>query len=84
MSRLNADAAAEREVGGAREALAGGRDLGARLAASAGEYVADEAQLLVRPAATAVFSGEVDTLRDDLARLQKRIELLERRAQPGR
>lgn len=84
LSRLIGDAAAERVVGGARAALAGGRDLGARLAASAGEYAADEAQLLVRPAATAVFSDEVDTLRDDLARLQKRIELLERRAQPGR
>lgn len=84
LSRLIGDAAAERVVGGARAALAGGRDLGARLAASAGEYVADEAQLLVRPAATSAFADEVDALRDDLARLQKRVELLARKAQPGR
>ncbi len=84
LSRLIGDAAAERVVGGARAAWAGGRDLGARLAASASEYAADEAQLLVRPAAAAAFADEVDTLRDDLARLQKRLELLERKAQPIR
>ncbi|MFZ5507067.1 MAG: ubiquinone biosynthesis accessory factor UbiJ, partial [Pseudomonadota bacterium] len=84
LSRLIGDAAAERVVGGARAAWAGGRDLGARLAASASEYAADEARLLVRPAATAAFADEVDTLRDDLARLQKRLELLERKAQPIR
>lgn len=84
LSRLIGDAAAERVVGGVRSALAGGRDLGARFAMSAGEYVADEVQLLVRPAATAAFSDEVDILRDDLARLQKRVELLARKAQAGR
>lgn len=80
LSRLIGDAPAERVVGGARAALRTGRDLGDRMAASAGEYLADEAALLVRPADTAAFAQGVDALRDDLARLQKRIARLERPA----
>ena len=37
--------------------------------------------MLIRPAASAAFASDVDTLRDDYSRLQKRIELLERSAQ---
>lgn len=83
LSRLVGDAAAERLVGAARSVQALGNDLAARLATATSEYVADEAQMLVRPAAAESFAGGVDTLRDDVARLQKRLELLERAIPPG-
>lgn len=79
LSRVVGDVAAERIVGAAKDTLARGNDLAMRLAASTAEYVADEAGMLVRPAVAAPFAGDIDTLRDDVARLQKRIELLEGR-----
>lgn len=79
LSRLVGDVAAERLVAGARGALSAGRDLGDRLLASTGEYIADEANIVMRRAAITDFSTEVDVLRDDSARLQKRLEALERR-----
>ena len=78
LSRLVGDVAAERLVAGARGALSAGRDLGDRLLASTGEYIADEANIVMRRAAITDFSTEVDVLRDDSARLQKRLEALER------
>lgn len=78
LSRLVGDVAAERLVAGARGALSAGRDLGDRLLTSTGEYVADEANIVMRRAAITDFSNEVDVLRDDSARLQKRLEALER------
>jgi ubiquinone biosynthesis protein UbiJ len=80
ISRLLGDAAAERLVGAARSTLASGRDLAARLTASTSEYVADEAAMVMRSDAVESFASSVDTLRDDQARLQKRIEQLERSA----
>ncbi len=71
------DVAAERLVGAVRSAVMTGNDLAARFIASSSEYVADEAQLLVRPADAASLGDDVDTLRDDVARLHKRLELLE-------
>ncbi len=84
LSRVVGDVAAERIVGAAKDTLSRGNDMAARLATSAAEYVADEAGMLVRPSVAAPLAGDIDTLRDDVARLQKRIELLERRriAQP--
>ena len=79
LSRVVGDVAAERIVGAAKDTLARGNDLAARLATAAAEYVADEAGMLVRPSVAAPLAGDIDTLRDDVARLQKRIELLERR-----
>lgn len=78
LSRLVGDVAAERLVAGARGALSAGRNLGDRLLTSTGEYVADEANIVMRRAAITEFSNEVDVLRDDSARLQKRLEALER------
>lgn len=78
LSRLVGDVAAERLVAGARGALSAGCDLGDRLLTSTGEYVADEANIVMRRAAITDFSNEVDVLRDDSARLQKRLEALER------
>lgn len=85
LSRLIGDVAAERLVVTGRSVLATGNDLAGRLASSATEYVADEAQILVRPGHSHAFAAGVDTLRDDLSRLQKRIERLERtKDQPAR
>ncbi len=78
LSRLVGDVAAERLVAGARGALSAGRDLGDRLLTSTSEYIADEANIVMRRAAITDFSNEVDVLRDDSARLQKRLEALER------
>jgi ubiquinone biosynthesis accessory factor UbiJ len=83
LSHVIGDVAAERVVGGARAALALGNDLASRLASSATEYVADEARMLVRPHQCATFSNDVDTLRDDVARLQKRVEMLQRKGVQG-
>lgn len=80
LSRVVGDVAAERLVGAARSALATGSDLASRFASAGSEYVADEARMLVRPAASESFTSDVDILRDDFSRLQKRIEQLERTA----
>ncbi|WP_018412683.1 ubiquinone biosynthesis accessory factor UbiJ [Methyloversatilis thermotolerans] len=79
LSRVVGDPLAERMVGTASQVAAGVRDLGGRMASALGEYAADEAGLLLRPSALSTFSDRVDTLRDDLARLEKRISRLERR-----
>jgi ubiquinone biosynthesis protein UbiJ len=81
LSRMVGDVAAERMVGTAHSLLSASGDLANRFANAGSEYVADEAQMLIRPAASVAFASDVDTLRDDFSRLQKRIELLERRAQ---
>lgn len=81
LSRLVGDVAAERMVGGARLMVSAGGDLANRFASAGSEYVADEAQMLIRPSASTAFASDVDTLRDDFSRLQKRIERLEGRAQ---
>ncbi len=47
-----------------------------RLAANAGEYASAESGLLAGKESIAAFAAEVDALRDDLARLEKRIQRL--------
>jgi ubiquinone biosynthesis protein UbiJ len=81
LSRVVGDVAAERMLGSARSVLSSGGDLVSRFIGAGSEYVADEAHLLIRPAAAAAFASNVDTLRDDFSRLQKRIESVERRSQ---
>lgn len=80
LSHVVGDVAAERLMSAARSALTTSRDLASRFTNASSEYVADEAQLLIRPATSQSFTSEVDTLRDDFSRLQKRIEQLERTA----
>jgi ubiquinone biosynthesis protein UbiJ len=79
LSRVLGDPLAERMVGAASQVAAGVRDLGGRMASAIGEYAADEAGVLLRPAAVAALGDEVDALRDDAARLEKRIARLESR-----
>lgn len=49
------------------------------LAESTSEYLTEEQPLLVRTADVEAFANEVDALRDDLARLEKRADRLEPR-----
>lgn len=80
LSRVFGDVAAERMVRAARSMRATGGDLMSRLAQAGAEYAADEARVLIRPAASTSFTCDVDILRDDCSRMQKRIEQLERAA----
>lgn len=52
------------------------REIAARLAANISEFVVDEEALVVRPLVISGFCNEIDRLRDDLARLEKRISRL--------
>nr|MCU0803913.1 sterol-binding protein [Burkholderiales bacterium] len=55
------------------------RDAGERLARNFAEYFTEENPLLARPAEVRRFGEDVDALRDDVERLEKRIaRLLER------
>ena len=51
-------------------------DMASRFAANLTEFVVDEEGLVVRPAVISGFCNEVDRLRDDLARLEKRMSRL--------
>lgn len=76
LSKLVGDAAAAQLAAGARGAL---REIGTahgKLAANVSEYLLEENPLLVRPRSIDAFSDAVRTLRDDLARLEKRVERL--------
>ena len=52
------------------------REAATRLAENLVEYWTEEQPLLARPADVEKFCRDVDTLRDDAARLEKRIERL--------
>jgi ubiquinone biosynthesis protein UbiJ len=78
LARLIGDAAAVRIVGLLRAALAQAQDNAARLARTAVDYFVAENPMLVERGAVEDFSREVARLRDDVERLTKRIELLER------
>lgn len=79
LSHLTGDIAAH-EIGRAVRAV--GRE-GERMGRSArdnlSEYLTEEARLLPHRFEVEDFLGEVDTLRDDVARLEARIALLEKR-----
>ncbi|GAB3625203.1 sterol-binding protein [Pandoraea terrae] len=78
LSRWVGDAAAHRITESGRAAVAGVRRTGGAAARTLADYLVEEHPLLVaRPRLTA-FTGEVARLRDDLARLEKRLERLER------
>jgi len=61
---------------GGKAVAAWQRDAALRLAESLAEYWTEEQPLLARPADVGSFCRNVDTLRDDVARLEKRIEQL--------
>jgi ubiquinone biosynthesis protein UbiJ len=78
LSRVLGDIPAHQMMRFARAFTAWGREAGKRFAQTTGAYFVDESPTLVRRDAAETVSRDVATLRDDSARLEKRIELLER------
>lgn len=70
------DIAARRMVMGARSALDAAKSLQRSVSENAAEYFLEENPMLMRPQAIAGFTQDVTRLRDDVARLSKRIEKL--------
>jgi ubiquinone biosynthesis protein UbiJ len=70
------DVPAHRLVREASASLSRKQEALKRLGANVAEFIADEEELLVRPPPLASYCSEVDRLRDDLARLEKRIARL--------
>lgn len=78
LAQFVGDAAAVRIMGLLRAAVAQAQDNAERLARTAADYFVAENPLLVARGEVEDFSREVARLRDDVERLAKRIELLER------
>lgn len=81
LSKLFGDIAATKMVAGAKAALQTAKATQRALAENIAEYLLEEKPMLVRPQAVMDFGGDVAKLRDDVERLQKRIEKLEGRRQ---
>ena len=73
LSRLVGDIAAHRIATGARELASWQRQATRNLAENLAEYFTQEQPLIARRDAITGFSGDVDRLRDDVARLEKRV-----------
>ena len=76
LSRVFGDIVAHRLASGGKALAAWHGDTALRLAESFAEYWTEEQPLLARPADVEKVCRKVDTLRDDVARLEKRIERL--------
>jgi len=76
LSKIVGDIAAHRIVAGAHELAGWQRRAALNLAENLAEYFTEEQPLIARRAAIADFSTEVALLRDDAARLEKRLEKL--------
>ncbi|WP_420105282.1 ubiquinone biosynthesis accessory factor UbiJ [Herbaspirillum huttiense] len=79
LSRVVGDVAATRIVSGARCLFDAARTTQRKLTENLAEYFLEEQPMLIRPRQLQDFSADVVRLRDDLERLSKRIEKLERR-----
>lgn len=77
LAPLLGDAAAHRLHTLGRDALAGLAQAFSALGHNAGEYAVEEAELMARGVDVARFNREVDTLADDVARLEARLRRLE-------
>lgn len=80
LSKVFGDVLAQRMVTEGRRFAAWNREAAERLAQNFAEYWIEEQPLLARPADVRQFLADADQLRDDLARLEKRIEILARKA----
>lgn len=78
LSKLIGDAAAHRVTETGRAAVAGVRRTGKTVARSLADYLVEENPMLVARPRLDDMTAEIGRLRDDLARLEKRIEKLER------
>ena len=79
LSKVFGDVVAERMVREGRRFVSWNKDAAEKLAQNLGEYLVEEQPLLARPAEVRRFLDEADKLRDDLARLEKRVEALSRK-----
>jgi ubiquinone biosynthesis protein UbiJ len=77
LSRVFGDVLAHRLAGAGRDFFAWQREAGLRTAQNFAEYWTEEQPLIARRDDLADFSHAVDTLRDDVERLEKRIEILQ-------
>lgn len=77
IARITGGILAHRLMQGAQSLHATARDAAARLQETVSAFLLDEDPTLVRRAAAQQFAREVSTLRDDVARLEKRLERLE-------
>ncbi|APD13333.1 ubiquinone biosynthesis accessory factor UbiJ [Pandoraea pulmonicola] len=82
LSRIVGDAAAHRVTETGKAAVAGVRRTGDTLARSLADYLVEENPMLVARPRLDAMRAEIGTLRDDLARLEKRIEKFERARDP--
>ncbi|MDN3577947.1 hypothetical protein QWZ03_14335 [Chitinimonas viridis] len=82
LARVVGDIPAHRMATWARELVGDPRRIARNLAEATQEYLQEEARLLATRPATAHFVAQVDTLRDDVARLEKRLQRLERPTTP--
>lgn len=76
LARVIGDVPAHRFLREASASLSRKRDAVKRLGANVSEFIVDEEALVVRPRLLASYCSDVDQLRDDLARLEKRIARL--------
>jgi ubiquinone biosynthesis protein UbiJ len=80
LSKVFGDVVAERMVREGKRFAAWNLEAAEKLAQNFSEYLIEEQPLLARPADVRQFLADADQLRDDLARLEKRIDLLARKA----
>lgn len=80
LSQVFGDVLAQRMVSEGKRFAAWNREAAEKLAQNFAEYWTEERPLLARPAEVRQFLADVDQLRDDLARLEKRIEALTKTA----
>lgn len=79
LSKVFGDVVAERMVREGKRFAAWNLGAAEKLAQNFSEYLIEEQPLLARPADVRQFLADADQLRDDLARLEKRIDLLARK-----
>ena len=76
LSRIVGDIAAHRIVKGTGEFAVWQQQAAQNFAANLAEYFTEEQPLIARQADISAFSGDIDRLRDDVARLEKRLQRL--------
>ena len=78
LSRFVGDVAAQRIVGFLRSSASHWRELAERMLENSAHYLVTENPMIVGRDEVSEFNAEVARLRDDVARLEKRVELRER------
>lgn len=79
LSRIFGDIAAHRFASVVKQLDVWGRDTALKVGRTVAEYITYERPLIASAHAVETFNREVDTLRDDAERLEKRLDLLRRK-----